>query len=408
MDATNSFLDKGVESKTNIIPASESDVSSEWFHDITGIPILLPNTFEVLPNANSEVGNLSKMVRVGFMDEEDFRHCFMIKLLPVSTTDSTQELRSIVTSENMNGREVFFYASLKVDLERLVPELGQYFVQCYKAVKDDSGNSLLILQDLTPDGFLMPSFSDGLSDHHFTLSLDFITKFHFAGELLQEEHGGTPLPQVYPALNSWHVVPKEPSSSSLFNQFKSLSWFPEGLQFVANHVLGNSPAMSQDFLRLIPHAEKIIRFIAAAGSKFPTVIHDDLWPHNFLYRGFGDGLKVIDWQLLGYTDPCYDLASFILASSPIQDINRTRVTNVLQTYYKLKEGFHSQRNLGIERSWRDFESFFDSIGLGYGLVWFAMSADSIHANPNYRPKLYRIFEFLWEASIPQFLLEKVC
>lgn len=385
------------------IPSKEDEITAPWFSQVTQVAIKEPNTFKILQNKSTNAGNLSQMIRIQF-EEEGSPKNFIVKLLPAPKTDFERNIFDIIVAENMDGREVFFYKKLKSDLGRIVPELDQYFLKHYHATKYQGSEltkeaSLLIFKDMTPLGYRMPTFASGLSSHHFDQALIFVAKFHFAGEMLQSNRT-VGLWEIYPELKGWQCPAS--SEGNLIQKFPSLSWFAEGLTFAIENLLRNSEPLASSISALIPIHEKIISLLVEAGRKYPTIVHDDLWPHNFLCHENGD-IKVIDWQLIGFTDPVYDLASFLLSTSPIQDISKAKLTKILNLYYEIKEKLYDDQGLRMERSLDDFQRFFWSYGLSYSLLWFAMSCDSIYATESYRPKLLRIFQFLGHQKVPEFL-----
>ncbi len=360
------------------------------------------------PNAYAGIGFLSNIVRVQFEDPaQDVSKSFIAKLLPVITDDYTRDVYNVLMSERFDQRELFFYQALKSELVQICPELDKYLAQCVHAEVQTHPEyaSVLIFEDLKPLGYIMPGFDTGLTQSQLSQAIDFAATFHSAGIALCHQKGAL-LPEIHPMLKDWHFPCKHDSGSD-FKSSPSLAWFKSGLVTI-DQALTENPNMNatkslkirNSYARLVPHTDQIIELLVTAGSQFPTIIHDDLWPHNFLVSE--SSIKVIDWQLAAFTDPTYDLSVLFLSCFGLDEINEREILGVLEVYYRKMSGIGES-----ERSLKELSEFFKTFGLSYALVWFAMSCDSIYSNCNYRKKLIRILEFLNEMKVLDFILKQI-
>lgn len=152
----------------------------------------------------------------------------------------------------------------------------------------------------------------------------------------------------------------------------------------------------------------MIKLIELASKKFPCLTHGDLNSNNLLFNNDSQfETKVIDWQMLGYMDPTYDLAVTIVSSLPKDQLNKEEVDQLLQLYYTT---FSNQCKSGqvadlITRDWKSFSEYFYTWGMAYVFQWFLMTSKPFLNN---LPRLVRIYEFLaQDMQVPKFLLDQL-
>lgn len=187
----------------------------------------------------------------------------------------------------------------------------------------------------------------------------------------------------------------------------SKAGFVEIIQLLSDHA--SPPPVIEAYRKMAPHSDSIIKKVQEASKEFACLIHGDLWSNNCLFNDDPQfHTKIIDWQLLGYKDPNYDVAVTIVSSIPVKQLTKEKVTESLQHYYETfvaectKSG--DPGNL-ITRDWDQFSKFFYTWGMSYTMLWFLMSSDSFSLNI---PRLVKIYEFLiLEANVHEFILSQV-
>ena len=118
--------------------------------------------------------------------------------------------------------------------------------------------------------------------------------------------------------------------------------------------------------------------------------------------------KVIDWQLLGYKDPTFDLRVAIVSNIPESEMKMESVMGYIKHYYETfgKEVAKAGCPEVLRRDWEKFSEFCISWGMVYTLLWFV---NPFASNPfSNVSRCVKIYEFLSkEMKVGDFLREKI-
>jgi thiamine kinase-like enzyme len=153
---------------------------------------------------------------------------------------------------------------------------------------------------------------------------------------------------------------------------------------------------------------RIMEVILKAGKEHATTTHTDPWSHNILVNSDPQKpIKLIDWQLLGYTDPAFDLVIFVLTTLPEESLNAAGIKRALRSYYDRVEELSKVKNIPLTRTFEDFERFFNTHALAFQLVWYVTGCPAIRSVPGADDKYLRILELFVELGNPQFILSVV-
>jgi hypothetical protein len=384
------------------VPTNVKEITPEWTSRILGCKIS-EKDFHIQTDVQNGSGYLSKMSRLECKSESNGKsYSLIIKLLP-----EDEIMRALVVSEEFDKTEIQFYCIVMPRLIEIVPELEEYLCHSYygkvQAQDDEKGleySSVLVMEDLKPLGYYTINFAGQETLEQMREVVQFLAKFHFAGMVL-EENEGKPLPEVYDFLQG-----AEDDKESMFYGMAKVG-FIDIVNLAKEH--GASQNLIDAFNKLAPHSDEIIEKVQEAGLSFACLIHGDLWPNNLLYNENPKmHTKVIDWQLLGYKDPAFDLAVTIISCLSMDQYESKdgMTSELLQLYY---ETFTAQcelagKNHFIKRDFETFKTFFFTWGTSYMLLWCLMASDPFAAS---YPKLFKIYEFLTkEANVHEFLLKQ--
>jgi len=377
-------------------PQFPEDITPEWTSKVLGTQVSSKD-FIIESNIQAGSGFLSNMVRLSCKSvdgQTDYR--FIIKLLPKG-----EEMRGLVISEKFDKTEINFYQKVAPELMKICPDLREYLCHSYYGnVREEEGfpyTSVLVMEDLKPQGYYTINFAEEESPEQIQEVLEFMAKFHYAGLLLEKQQKKK-LPEIYPFL-AWF------SEKSLFYEMGKAGF--AGLNaLLMDH--GVSKDVADMFQELTPYSDKIIKLVEAASKEFPCLIHGDLWSNNLLFNHSPQyHTKVIDWQILGYKDPSYDVAVTIVSSLPKDQLTKETTDKYFREYYDMfvkicKERGHPDL---VTRTWDQFLNHCNTFGMSFTLLWFLMASEPFALN---YPRLMKIYEFLAnEVKVPEFVLSQV-
>lgn len=256
-----------------------------------------------------------------------------------------------------------------------------------------------MLEDLKPQGYYTINFAGEETSEQIKEVVTFMAKFHYAGMVL-EKNKGEALPKVYDFLQG-----ASGSETSLFYEMAK-GGFAEVQQLLKDYEAQDK--VVEAYQKLAPYSGQIIKKVEAAGKEFATTVHGDLWSNNLLFNDNPNyHTKVIDWQLLGFKDPNYDLAVTIVSSIPMKHLSKEMVEAHLKHYYAtfVKECEKSGSSSLVSRNYEEFSKFFYTWGMSYTLLWFLMASDPFSLNFK---RLVKIYEFLVvEVNVPEFLMSEM-
>ena len=339
------------------------------------------------------------------------KYHLIVKLVPDLTVAGTREM---VLMERLDQTELYSYTHLFPDLIREIPELKKYLCQSYYALVQEENleegipyASVLVMKDMKPEGYSIIPFGKGYESSLFEEGLDFTARLHVGSRCLERSGGGKgSLPQMYPWISKW-FVPIEQQKTGYVPQI--YSFFDEGFEASFKALAENSKDPQKyisAYKELELHAKPIYQLILKAGQLLPCGIHGDLWSPNILINenGKDSRMKVIDWQFYGYADPAFDLAIYIMTILPLEQLTPTNIANAVRTYYSLYTDLCKSKDLEIDRSFEEFEQFFNTYGLAYYLYVLFPGSHLLGTMEGGIPKIVRLLELHVEMDVVKFLL----
>jgi len=390
------------------LPTELDDITPDWFSNILKTPVN-PSTWKSFHNVHDGTGFLSLMARIEFEDEANEKHNYIVKLLP-SMNSSVESAREIVLNDKFDKIEIESYRELLPKLTKEFPVLENYICKAiYAEIQNEDVkagipySSVIVMEDLKPMGYSTIHFTELINEKIFYQGLDFLGNFHVSS-LCLEKKAKSSLPNIYPWSVNWYN-PDTYEESKLPGLFSLL---PGAIPFVFQVLERNSKDhLMPIFKKIGANMNDILIKILRKGQQHPCLIHGDLWPHNFLIHQ-DKPIKVIDWQLLGYTDPTYDLACYIISTLNAETLDVESVEKALVYYYNLYEKLCKQHGLTPSRTWEEFKKQFYTYGIGFAQVW-AMSGGECLANMKCdgNDKLVKIYELFETLKAQEFLVSLI-
>ena len=402
-----------------LLPANAEQVTAAWFSSILKDVHVNPETFKRTVNAQEGTGFLSMVARVEFETEKSEsksdsnqtiteKHNLIVKLVPESTAYLTQS-RDFILGSKCDQTEINTYQKVLPELIQEIPELKKYICgfRYGETQEEDKANnigysSVLVLEDLKPQGYATKMFTETLSANEFAQGIDFLASFHVASKCLERRKNAI-IPEIYSNWFKNWMVPEDGKIHGVF-QFATIG-YADVYKFLTEC---SKPDLIPSYKKLEPENKKMIRAIQAAAQKYPCGTHTDLWSQNMLVnQDSSQPIKVIDWQLFGYTDPMIDVVIYILTTLPLDSLNAPDISQAIRSYYDRYTELSQDKNIPEERAFEEMEIFFNTYGMGFILIWYVMSVSGIRFFPSSEPKLLRVLELFVELGTPDFLLSVI-
>ena len=397
-----------------LLPANADQVTAAWFSSILQDVCVKPETFKMKANAQDGKGFLSMLVRVEFETEKSEseagnkivteKHNLVVKMIPESTPFFA-ESRGCMLASKCDQIEIYTYQKVLPELVQEIPGLKKYICNfVYGGVQEeDKANeieysSACVLEDLKPQGYATKMYNETWSANEFAQGIDFLASFHVASKCLERRKNAT-IPEIYSNwFKNWMVMGKwEPYSIIQF----ATAGYADVYEFLAEY---SKTDLIPSYKKLEAQNEKMIVTLLKAAQKYPCGTHSDLWPHNMLVnQDNSKPIKVIDWQLFGYTDPMTDVALFILTTLPIESLTPDGVSKALRSYYDRYTELCEEKHIVQDRSFEELQSFFNTYGLGFPLIWYLCGIQQVRSIPGADPKILRSLELLVEMGVLDFL-----
>jgi hypothetical protein len=398
-----------------VIPTKLEEITPLWFSKVISGALVKPETFKIVPNV---IGCLSILARVKFEAEflennESKEFNLIVKLVP-DGGGVLEWAREIVMVEKLDQVEIHTYKTLLPDLIAEIPELRKYICDFHFAgireadsKRDLPYASVIVMEDLTPQGYSTILYNGYFPTDEFRQGLDFLATFHVAGKAVEFRRKGT-MREIYPWfpdwLNSRAVADPALRIPGVFTYFTDA--FPKVYKFLAEY---SKPSIIPILEPIEKEAVVIFNRIMEAGQIYPCVAHGDLFSHNILLNRTEPSktIKIIDWQLIAYADPLFDLALYILTTLNVETLNPVAVSRAVRMYYEKYEELCMEKGLPLQRTADEFEKSFNTWGLAYGVICYVISVEpfsSVEGRDVAAKKIIHVFELLIALNVPKFML----
>ncbi|KAG4071457.1 hypothetical protein HA402_011611 [Bradysia odoriphaga] len=381
------------------IPANKDDITAQWVKDVTGHSVLHKD-FTVQGDVQEGSGFLSSICRVSYSTNDGKRHSIIIKLLPTN-----EQWLEFALADASDEREIKFYSEILPDLVEVVPEFAENICAFYNGVveqadpdKRKAKASMIVMEDLASHGYEMMNFSGSNSNKVIEDLITFMARLHY-GAFAVEKKKGIPLPVLYPFMQGIT------DDKEWMNQMETLG--DDGYKALEEILLTYKIAnVWEHYEKVKPFTNAIVKLINENGRKHPCLVHADIWPNNIQVHP-NLPIIVLDWQLLGYRDVCYDLSTMLYTVLTVEALTKDSLVKWLKKYYDAFNKFCEEGGLSdkIWREWEEFKEFFFTWGSAYAFLVFLVS---IYCYQKDLGKYANVFRVLCEEfELPHFLL-KIC
>ncbi len=232
-------------------------------------------------NYASEIAKCDMTARVGGNEEKEYH--WMVKMSPVIT--------SFTVGMHLEENEVIYYDEMAPKWNGIAAErkasfrLNSFAAPYTELPKDDSGRSILAMENLTYQGYTdAPHKKKGLSLAHAKVALEEIARFHALGYVYMKTYPGG-LDKAHADnevfLTDYVYVKPSDAMKSMFESFMSTF-------FVAVKAIQEP---GQDLVTIFDKfndAHDPVKYIkemfTAQPDKFNLICHGDLWFNNMLFK----------------------------------------------------------------------------------------------------------------------------
>ncbi|KYN39483.1 putative oxidoreductase dhs-27 [Trachymyrmex septentrionalis] len=324
--------------------------------------------------------------------------------------------RFFVTEGQFDLREIKFYTQVMPDLKefnkRQLAKNDKYdefenrillpVPICYHAHYSPAGGtddspvppeSMLVLDDLSYDGYNSVEFSKGLTLHQAMAALDAIARIH-AHSLSMKVVDGQSLSERYPFL--FQTAKATDSYQQLVERgLPQLARFLErrpGLETVL-----------ETLLVLRPRTKDIISALLAPEGPLALITHTDFWSNNLFFRTNRSNTDcyILDWQMVTYSRPTNDVALLLVSSVPTE-LRRKYTKTLLDKYWDklnwtcLHLGLNIVKDLGYTR--KDLDKDYRKSQL-LALLLCIGSVDVALGDPLTEQRLIDVLEDLYNDGV---------
>ncbi|XP_026485326.1 uncharacterized protein LOC113392916 [Vanessa tameamea] len=309
-------------------PEADADaaLTEEWARELlVGAGVVAPQEIRVESRAGV-AGALSRVlaVTVRYESSGDRRAMPLVVKLPPRDPFG----RLFVAEAQFDTREILFYTELAPALNRLAEEAlgpgeGLPVPRCIKARLPDEigGDSELVLEDVTAEGFESADFAEGLTVEKSRAALHAAARLHALSLALRDREG--PLDQRFDFL-----FPCERAAAGYLRLVR------RGLPQLEAFLRGRTDCTEE--------AAAVSALSARAPSLLETLLrpaepaslaHADFWSGNLLFRereGVSECIA-LDWQMVSLGRPMDDVA-LLLLSSLTPEMRRAAGESLIEDY----------------------------------------------------------------------------
>ncbi|CAG7818601.1 unnamed protein product [Allacma fusca] len=334
--------------------------------------------FEDLQAILSDILSLKVRYKVVATNVEEEKVSFFIVKIPATNSEDRQ-LASLAGADH---REIFFYTNtvpdIKQCLERGRIDLPLSFAQCYHAQYDrpleekaisgvlenlSKAESIIVLEDLRPQGFGKRHYSQALSLKEIKTALREIAKIHAATWSIQEVSGQS-------LSKSWSFHYRAEFAAMLYEALLE-DGLPRLEKFLKELVESNRDVKAAKILeRLAAFRNRGIRnslykLLIPSPEPSPTcLVHMDFWCDNIFFRkqdsdssdaGLNDfenvekesiledlrkddteslECRILDWQMFSVGRPTHDIA-LLLFTSLESSVRKDCTEGLLEFYFRI-------------------------------------------------------------------------
>lgn len=258
---------------------------------------------------------------------------FFVKTLPTHLPKQQEYIEGFFAFE----KEVSLYKDL-IPSALKIPTLSNHWApHCYMT----RSNDLIILENLTANGFRMATNYDGtLNVQHMIVALEAIAAMH-ASSIVMEKQKKCKIIQMYPQCLYENAYPEDKRMQIRKIGFENAC---RALKQMICHIPKYNGQQEDIGKKFHQQMLKIFEFCKTSTIYRNTFSHGDLWGNNvmFRYAEFNDGCTrndcipieatLVDFQLARYAPPALDVLTLITITSN-SDFRQKHLNRLLDAYY---------------------------------------------------------------------------
>ncbi|CAH0723551.1 unnamed protein product, partial [Brenthis ino] len=309
-------------------PEADADtaLTEEWARELlVGAGMVTPQEIRVESRAGV-AGALSRVLAVTVRYESNGERRALPLVVKLPPRDPFGRL--FVAEAQFDTREILFYTELAPVLNRLAeealgPKEGLPIPRCVKARLPDEigGDSELVLEDVTAEGFVSADFAEGLSVERARSALYAAARLHALSLALREREG--PLDQRFDFL-----FPCERAAAGYLRLVR------RGLPQLEAFLRGRTDCTEEAAAvsALSARAPSLLGTLLRPAEPAPLA-HADFWSGNLLFREREGESECIalDWQMVSLGRPMDDVA-LLLLSSLTPEMRRAAGDSLIEDY----------------------------------------------------------------------------
>lgn len=219
------------------------------------------------------------------------------------------------------------YLSEGIDIPLPIPKCyyAHYSAGCTEP-EPSPPESVLVLENIRPHGFVSADFSRGLTLRQTTSAVESIAQLHALSLSLKIKEGRR-LSERYPFLF------QTSKASDSYQQLVERG-LPQLAQFLERRPGLESVLESLNSIR--SKTKDIIEKLLLPEEPMALITHTDFWCNNLMFKESEDNgcaCSILDWQMVTYSNPTNDLALLLISSVPAE-LRRLHTETLLDTYWQ--------------------------------------------------------------------------
>ncbi|XP_078586098.1 uncharacterized protein LOC144867950 isoform X2 [Branchiostoma floridae x Branchiostoma japonicum] len=325
-----------------VIPQSAEDIAPSWVQqvlqrDLPDVTITDVHVKGPIGEGEGFMTNLIAFDAVGIRNGTSQCYSLVAKLTDLASTLCPRD--NLIDYERV---EIVFYS-------RVVPELlsvaaddhrpldDSFFLpKCYFAATDPSSMvSVRVMENLKTQGFSIKPNLQPLNREEMMLTVGALAQLHGLSHRL-DVRSGVPLP--------------EKCTFGPFSPPVVAHLCKEGLKTFAEAFPEEKDLLVR--LEKVVNVQRFLEDLAdRKSSRLRVLNHGDCWTNNIMIKYAGDvptAVKLVDWQVIQYVPPTYDLAMLFLCSAGWDVFHNHRDAILTHYHQQLQDTLGQNEHSGLQ------------------------------------------------------------